>query len=650
LSGLGIQVFPQVAGGGLGAPTFTATTDSTQIGLGRLDGDGDLDVAGIGWGSDTVAVLRNDGTGGFGTADVYPVRHDGYDDLEIGDVTGDSLDDLVVMSGQGFDPNVSVVAQLAGGGFGSPAEYYVGGNVLTSGIGLGDVNGDGLTDVVASYGGNKPSSFVAVFAGTASGSLAPPNSFPSYDIPEPVEVADVDLDGDSDIVTLHGGWNQAGVYRQQSGGSMGSEELYPIPYASHYEPNGLAVGDISSDGSPDVVIADYNQGLVVLRNNFPAPPTPTLPGAPALGSAIGGNARVSLFWSQPGSDGYAPISGYNVYRGTASGSETLLTTVGAVTNYTDSTATNGTTYWYQVSAVNSVGEGPRSGERSATPATTPGAPVLVSATAGDTTVALAWNAPSSNGGSPITGYTATASPGGATCTATGLGCSVTGLTNGTAYAFTVRARNSAGTGPASNVLTATPRAGVPPSAPRNVATTPNQPDGVLLTWAAPTSTGTAPIAAYQIYRGSANGTETYLATVGNVLSFVDTSVSNGGLYWYQVSAVNSAGEGPRSVEASAQRGTPPSAPRTLTATTSHPSGVVLKWSAPSSTGGSAITGYRVYRGTTVGGEVYLASVAATATTYTDKATSKNTRYYYWVTAVNVLGTGVPSNEANAVAK
>ena len=269
----GVQVYPQLSTGTLGSPTLYPTANGRQVRLGQLNGDGRLDVAAIGWGTNTVSVLLNDGAGGLQAPVEYAAQHGGYDDLEVGDVTGDARADLVVMSGQLYAiPNVSVLPQLAGGGFGSPATYSVGPNVLTSGIGVGDVTGDGRNDVVASYGGNRPGSNVAVFAQTAAGTLAPPVSYPSYDIPEPVELADLDLDGRTDVVTLHGGWNRAGLYRQTAGGGLGAEELYPIPYASHYEPHGVALGDLDANGSPDVALADYNNGLVVLRNVDTVPP------------------------------------------------------------------------------------------------------------------------------------------------------------------------------------------------------------------------------------------------------------------------------------------------------------------------------------------------------------------------------------------
>ena len=86
--------------------------------------------------------------------------------------------------------------------------------------------------------------------------------------------------------------------------------------------------------------------------------------------AIPGNGQVGLTWQPPTSDGVSPITGYQLYRGTASGSLTFLVEVSNVLSYTDTTVTTGVTYYYQVSAGNAVGEGPRSDEASATPTDT----------------------------------------------------------------------------------------------------------------------------------------------------------------------------------------------------------------------------------------------------------------------------------------
>ena len=129
--------------------------------------------------------------------------------------------------------------------------------------------------------------------------------------------------------------------------------------------------------------------------------TPQVPAAPTNLTALAGNAQATLTWhASPGA------ASYNVYRSTSSGAEVRIQTGLTTTSFTDSGLTNSTTYFYQVSAVNSVSEGSRSNERSATPsapATAPGAPSLNSASAGNGSVALAWSAPS-DGGSAITGY------------------------------------------------------------------------------------------------------------------------------------------------------------------------------------------------------------------------------------------------------
>ncbi|MGI9187198.1 MAG: fibronectin type III domain-containing protein [Gaiellales bacterium] len=93
------------------------------------------------------------------------------------------------------------------------------------------------------------------------------------------------------------------------------------------------------------------------------------------------------------------------------------------------------------------------------PAVAPGAPTAAAADPGDTVVSLSWTAPADTGGARISRYTATASPGGATCTTTGATtCLFTGLRNGTAYTFTVTATNVAGTSGTSAASTrVTPR-------------------------------------------------------------------------------------------------------------------------------------------------------------------------------------------------
>lgn len=93
-------------------------------------------------------------------------------------------------------------------------------------------------------------------------------------------------------------------------------------------------------------------------------------------------------------------------------------------------------------------------------ATVPGAPTDVSASAGNGQATVSFTAPASDGGAAISSYTVTASPGGATATGGASPITVTGLTNGTSYTFTVTAANSVGSGAASAASAA-----VTPSAP-----------------------------------------------------------------------------------------------------------------------------------------------------------------------------------------
>ncbi|MGR9053515.1 MAG: PKD domain-containing protein [Gammaproteobacteria bacterium] len=270
-----IEVFLQNADGSFASSTF-ATQDSTVIKIGDLNNDGRLDVAGIGHGTATASVLFQDPDGSLQAPISFDAPHGGFDDLDIGDINDDGKNDLIVMSGQGWYDNVAILTQNEGS-FEPVVFYDLGSNALAQGLGVGDVNGDLLNDVIISYGGNRPASNIAIFHQDI-GVLTPAVSIASYDIPEPVEVADLTGDGLSDVAILHGGWSKMGVYVQTDGG-LSPEQLFTIPYASHYGAQGLALGDINNDGFPDAAIADYNHGLVVLYQDAPGPNQPPVANA-----------------------------------------------------------------------------------------------------------------------------------------------------------------------------------------------------------------------------------------------------------------------------------------------------------------------------------------------------------------------------------
>jgi fibronectin type 3 domain-containing protein len=389
--------------------------------------------------------------------------------------------------------------------------------------------------------------------------------------------------------------------------------------------------------------------------------SPVAPSAPQSLAATAASGSVSLTWSPPASNGGAAVTGYNIYRGTSAGGESATPIAANVagTGFTDTGLVNGTTYYYTVAAVNSAGVSPKSNETSATPAsvqaTVPSAPQSLTAKGADGSVSLSWAAPSSNGGSPVTGYDVYrgTSPGGESATPIAANVSATGFTdtsavNGTTYYYTVAAVNAAGVSPHSAEASATPQATVPAAPSRLVASGGN--GSVVLSWAVPATDGGSPITGYDVYRGTSPGGESATPLASNVVTngFTDTSAVNGTTYYYTVVAVNAAGLSPQSGEASATpQATAPSAPLAVVASGGN-SSVTVSWSVPASNGGSPISGYDVYRGTSAGGE--SATPVATnvaGTSFTDTGLVNGTTYYYTVVAVNAAGLSPQSGEASA---
>ena len=258
---------------------------------------------------------------------------------------------------------------------------------------------------------------------------------------------------------------------------------------------------------------------------------------------------MTLSWAAPASDGGSPVSGYNVYQGTSAGGETgtpVNSSPVTATSYTVTGLVNGTTYYFKVTAVNQVGEGPGA-EAKTVPVTVPEAPAGLAAVAGNGQVTLSWAAPASDGGSPVTGYDlyvgTTADFNGTTplTKVAGTAVTVTGLVNGTTYYFKVTAVNQVGEGPGAEAKT------VPvtvPEAPAGLAAVAGN-GQVTLSWAAPASDGGSPVTGYDLYVGTTadfNGTTPLTKVAGTAVTV--TGLVNGTTYYFKVTAVNQVGEGP----------------------------------------------------------------------------------------------------------
>src|SRR5439155_26602886 len=111
-------------------------------------------------------------------------------------------------------------------------------------------------------------------------------------------------------------------------------------------------------------VVDLNS-VVSSTSNEASATTFSIPSAPQNLQATGHIGNVTLSWQAP-SNGGSPITNYKIYRSSSSGTEGLYTTIGNVTSYTNTGLPNGDTYYYKVSAVNSVSTSTLSNEASAT--------------------------------------------------------------------------------------------------------------------------------------------------------------------------------------------------------------------------------------------------------------------------------------------
>ncbi|MGA2256994.1 MAG: fibronectin type III domain-containing protein [Thermoguttaceae bacterium] len=364
----------------------------------------------------------------------------------------------------------------------------------------------------------------------------------------------------------------------------------------------------------------------------------TLTNAPAQLLAVPANGQVTVSWNAP-----VGAETFNIYRGTAPGGEGATPLVTGVTGtaFVDTTVTNGTEYYYRVTAVDTGGESPASAESSALPqiSTAPAAPPInVTATSGDKTVALAWQATA--GASTYNVYRGTASGSEVLLQSGVAGPDYTdsGLTDGVTYYYQVTAVNQMGESPRSSEVSATPHVTTPPT-PINVTATPGD-NQVSLSWSAASDALT-----YNIYRSTDTGNEVLYQQGITGTSYIDAypNVINGVTYYYQVSAGNGVGESNLSQEVSATPLPPlPATPASLTATALSSSQISLTWTESAGTA----TSFTLERSTDGVNFTPLTTLDGTATSFVDaNGLTPGITYSFELSATNLAGTSAWSNIA-----
>ena len=446
--------------------------------------------------------------------------------------------------------------------------------------------------------------------------------------------------------------------------------------------------------------------------------------APTGLTATGGNAQVTLNWNA-----YTGATSYNIYRATTAGGEgsTPYQTGVATNSFVNTGLTNGTTYYYKVTAVTASGQSPQSNEQSAMPNVAPVAPTL-GGSASDKHAVLSWNAVAGATSYSIYRGTVSGSLALLQSALTTTAFTDSGLTNGTTYYYQVTASNSGGEGARSNQLAILPQVTV--TSPWTAADIGSPALAGYSSYAGGTFTmtgsgsdiwnnadqfqfvyqpitGDATIVAHVAtqtatdgwakagvmlrqdlsagsinacmvldpngnaqmqYRTALNGTSLSAATGGiyvpNWVKLVRAGntltgfYSTDGINWVSpsgasvtvtmtgtvyiglcVTAHNTGLLSTATINNVAVTQAPPVP--TLSTATATDRQVALVWTA--STGASS---YKVYRGISAGGEALLTSGVG-GTTYNDTSVSNNTTYFYKVTAVNSYAESPQSNELSA---
>ncbi len=261
-----ILTLPGNGDGTFKAPITSGTQSLFQsflvLALGDFNGDGKLDVVTLDIGSNYIQVWMGNGDGTF-KAPVNYTTATQPTSVVVADFNGDGRLDLAISDGDGTAPGIAVLLGNGNGTFQNPVNYVPSGNPVRQ-IATGDFNGDGRIDFVAASQVVGLPAGVWIVLGNGNGTFQTAADYPAGMFPQGAAIGDVNGDGIPDVVAVSNGSNTISVFLGNGDGTFQKAVNYPVGQGAF----SVAIADINGDGKPDVATANVAVGSVsVLLGN-----------------------------------------------------------------------------------------------------------------------------------------------------------------------------------------------------------------------------------------------------------------------------------------------------------------------------------------------------------------------------------------------
>ncbi|WP_226642230.1 PKD domain-containing protein [Microbulbifer variabilis] len=262
-----IDVFLQLSDGSLALRESFSSSYASQIAIADVTGDGVSDIVGRGADTIGVAIYSMVGTKPEDYRSfLYFLEPDNLGSLALGDVNDDGVDDIITISDQSQGKALTVLISQGDGDF-SPTSYYeLDSDFTVYDISVGDLNEDGLNDIWLSVAEGSDASQLAFYQGS-DGLLQKPFTFPRESISAMLLSHDLNNDLSHEFMTISLDANSISIFDVLTRNGLSGQSSHSIPEDIYANPRGVDVGDINSDGIPDIVIASPSSGLVLLKGD-----------------------------------------------------------------------------------------------------------------------------------------------------------------------------------------------------------------------------------------------------------------------------------------------------------------------------------------------------------------------------------------------